>query len=212
MQMRARAVSSGVAGKPTTTSATPRSQHSRDVAAIFPGLNSISGCTSMRRSFQSPSSPRTRLHQSHHTTRAPSLLLCNGVCDDLRRGGRSMHHIQDIQQAAGGLHHAGSELQGPSHTWHTCRPHEGAHHDWGVPVAEHIAAHVQQAAAEVVAILVQCRDLARAAVRAVLAAHHLQRGDDLLRCRRRHARRIVVPWRHAPQVCDQVPAPRVVQE
>ena len=44
MQMRARAVSRGVAGKPTTTNATPRSQHSREVAAIFPGLNSISGC------------------------------------------------------------------------------------------------------------------------------------------------------------------------
>ena len=42
--MRARAVISGVAGKPTTTSATPRSQHSRDAAAILPGWNSITGC------------------------------------------------------------------------------------------------------------------------------------------------------------------------
>ena len=45
MQTRARALISGVAGKPTTTSATPRSQHSRDAAAILPGWNSITGCT-----------------------------------------------------------------------------------------------------------------------------------------------------------------------
>ena len=45
MQMRARAVCSGVAGKPTTTRATPLSQHSRDSAAIFPGLKIMSGCT-----------------------------------------------------------------------------------------------------------------------------------------------------------------------
>ena len=44
MQMRARALMSGVAGKPTTTSATPRSQHSREAAAILPGWNSITGC------------------------------------------------------------------------------------------------------------------------------------------------------------------------
>ena len=44
MQTRARALISGVAGKPTTTSATPRSQHSRDAAAILPGWNSITGC------------------------------------------------------------------------------------------------------------------------------------------------------------------------
>ena len=45
MQTRARALISGVAGKPTTTSATPRSQQSRDAAAILPGWNSITGCT-----------------------------------------------------------------------------------------------------------------------------------------------------------------------
>jgi hypothetical protein len=49
MQMRARAVMSGVAGKPTTTSATPRSRHSREAAAILPGWKNISGCAQMRK-------------------------------------------------------------------------------------------------------------------------------------------------------------------
>lgn len=46
IQMRARADRRGVAGKPTTTMAMPRSNSSRDVEEILPGLNSITGCTS----------------------------------------------------------------------------------------------------------------------------------------------------------------------
>lgn len=51
MQMRARAVCRGVAGNPTTTRATPLSQHSRDSAAIFPGLKIISGCSAQHSLF-----------------------------------------------------------------------------------------------------------------------------------------------------------------
>ena len=44
MQMRALAVSRGVAGKPTTTTAMPRSKHRREKAAILEGSNSMMGC------------------------------------------------------------------------------------------------------------------------------------------------------------------------
>ncbi len=44
MQMRARADRRGVAGKPTTTMAMPRSNSSREVEEILPGLNSMTGC------------------------------------------------------------------------------------------------------------------------------------------------------------------------
>ena len=44
MQMRARADRRGVAGKPTTTMAMPRSSSNREVDEILPGLNSITGC------------------------------------------------------------------------------------------------------------------------------------------------------------------------
>ena len=54
MQTRARADISGVAGKPTTTSATPRSQHSRDAAAILPGWNSITGCAHAAHTSEDP--------------------------------------------------------------------------------------------------------------------------------------------------------------
>ena len=42
--MRARALIKGVAGKPTTTKATPRASAARDAAAILPGWNIITGC------------------------------------------------------------------------------------------------------------------------------------------------------------------------
>ena len=65
-----------------------------------------------------------------------------------------------------------------------------AHHDRGAPVAQHVAAHVQEAAAEVVAVGAQLRQLARAAVAAVLAAQQPDGAQDLLRRRRRQAGRI----------------------
>ena len=80
------------------------------------------------------------------------------------------------------------------------------YHDGRVPVAEHIAAHLQQTPPEVVAVVVQGGDLARAAVGAVLAADHAQRADDLLRGRRRHARRVEVAGRPRPQCVYHIPA------
>ena len=44
MQTRAREVRSGVAGKPTTTAAMPRSRVSREKDAILPGWYSMMGC------------------------------------------------------------------------------------------------------------------------------------------------------------------------
>jgi len=86
------------------------------------------------------------------------------------------------------------------------RAARGAHHDGRVPVAQHVAAKLQQAPPEPVGVGVQRGQLGRAAAAAVLAAQQPQRGHDLLRGRRRHTRRVVVPRRHAPQVGDHVPA------
>lgn len=46
MQTRQRADSRGVAGNPTTTTATPRCRHSLEKAGILAGWNSMMGCTS----------------------------------------------------------------------------------------------------------------------------------------------------------------------
>ena len=82
MQMRARAVCRGVAGKPTTTRATPLSQHSRDSAAIFPGLKIMSGCKAEQAlsatiSFQGQvlSAPRTCSPDSERTSIKPTPIL-----------------------------------------------------------------------------------------------------------------------------------------
>ena len=80
-----------------------------------------------------------------------------------------------------------------------------AHHDGGAPVAQHIAAHVQEAATEVVAVGAQLRQLARAAVAAVLAAQQPDGAQDLLRRRRRQACRVQVPRRPMLQVLYQLP-------
>ena len=85
---------------------------------------------------------------------------------------------------------------------HVCKE---AHHNGGPPVAQHIAAHVQEAAAEVVAVLAQLRQLAGAAIAAVLAAQQADGAQYLLRCWRRQAGRVQVPRRPMLQVLDQLP-------
>lgn len=44
MQMRARVLISGVAGKPTTVTAIPRSNARREKLGILPGKNNMMGC------------------------------------------------------------------------------------------------------------------------------------------------------------------------
>ena len=74
--MRARAVMSGVAGNPTTTSATPRSKHMREAAAILPGWKNISGCAQ-----HSPLSfpPSDKAHGSPQGKAGAKEFKCMGV-------------------------------------------------------------------------------------------------------------------------------------
>lgn len=80
------------------------------------------------------------------------------------------------------------------------------YHDGGVKVAEHIAAHLEEAGAHKVGVFVQLPDLLGAAAGAVLVHDQLERTQNLLRCRRRHRRCIQVCWEGPPEVVDYVPA------